>query len=283
MFKVCALCWSLFVIVFSGAAFGDDNIAVQMAQMAESSMRDSCNDTAFLSCVGAKTPACKAAVNTALEHCRPKLPKKISQSDMQNDDGTVMGEWPDCVGGKIQTALKISDELMAKCDAQAEDRESQAMASSDLSPQQAQANLEKFTAAMRSQAEAVGTADVTLPIYKKSSVMSRMEGPHVAQLVAHLYGTQPSTQPAVTVVLFASPDSPDAVTKFYKNSLKGFRQHKFADGVVFVEGNLVPASVTDLEFVKKLIAYQHVMVDPIGNVRNGPAGTKSIITIGFKK
>ena len=283
MFKVCALYWSLFVIVFSGAAFGDDNIAVQMAQMAELSMRDSCNDTAFLSCMGIKTPACKAAVNTALEHCRPKLPKKISHSDMQNYDDTVMGEWPGCVQGKMQAALKISAELMAKCDAQAEDRESQAMASSDLSPQQAQANLEKFTAAMRSQAEAVGTADVTLPIYKKSSVMSRMEGPHVAQFVAHLYGTQPSTQPAVTVVLFASPDSPDAITKFYKNSLKGFRQHKFADGVVFVEGNLVPASVTDLEFVKKLIAYQHVMVDPIGNVRNGPAGTKSIITIGFKK
>ena len=281
MFKVCALCWSLFVIVFSGAAFGDDNFVAQMAQMVESGMGDSCNDTAFLSCVRAKNPACKAAVNTALEQCRPKLPKKISQSDMQNDPDTVMGEWTDCVTEKTQAALKVSDELMAKCDAQLDDSEddSQALAPPDMSPEQYKANLEKvgkqMLAASQAHAQSLGTADVTLPIYKNSSVVSRMDGPQVAQLLG--------TQTALPVVGFVSPDSLDTVTRFYKNNLKGFRQHKFANGVVFVEGNVAPTGVNDLGFLVKLAAYPHVMIAPVEGDNKVLAGSKSTIAISFKK
>ena len=280
MFKVCALCWSLFVIVFSGAAFGDDNIAAQMAQMAESSMRDSCNDTAFLSCVGAKVPACKTTVNTAIEQCRFKFPKKISPSNTQSYSDTVLGEWSICVTEKIQTALKISDELMTKCDAQSSDNDGESQAQiPDMSPEQYKAELEKvgkqMLAASQSHAQSVGTSDVTLPIYKNSSVVSRMDGPQVAQFLG--------TQTALPVVGFVSPDSLDTVTRFYKNNLKGFRQHKFANGVVFVEGDVAPTGVNDLGLLVKLAAYQHVMIAPVEADNKVLAGSKSTISISFKK
>ena len=278
MFKVYAVYWSMLVVVFPCVAFGDDNIAAQMAQIAESDMRKTCHDAAFLSCVKTKAPACKAAVNTALEQCRSKLPKQISQSDMQNDSDTAMDEWQGCVAGKMLTALKISDELMEKCDPLAGygDGESQA----DMSPEQYKATLDKFgkqmAAGMQSYAQSVGTADVTLPIYKNSSVVSRMEGPQIAQL----YGTQA----ALTAVGFASPDAPDTVTRFYKNNLKGFRQHKFGKNVVFVEGNVAPPTGdSDLGFLIKLAAYPHVMIAPVEDDNTVLAGNKSTISIAFKK
>ena len=281
MFKVYAAYWSLLVVVFPCVAFGDANIAAQMAQMAESSMRDSCDDAAFLGCVGAKAPACKAAVNTAIGQCRSRFPKQISQSDMQNDPDTLMGEWASCVTGKMQTALKVSDELRAKCDAQLDDSdgESQALAPPDMSPEQYKADLEKskkqMAAGIQSHARSVGTSDVTLPIYKNSTVFARIEGSQLAQLY--------NIPTALTTVSFASPDSPDTVTRFYKDSLKGFRQHKLSKGVVFAEGNVAPTGGNDLDILRKLIAYPYVMIAPVEGDNTVLAGAKSTITIGFKK
>ena len=281
MFKVYTAYWSLLVVVFPCVAFGDANIAAQMAQMAESTMLNSCDDAAFLGCVGAKAPACKAAVNTAIGQCRSKFPKQISQSDMQNDADKVMGEWSDCVTEKMQAALKISDELKAKCDAQLDDSEddSQALALANMSPEQTKANMEKLgkqmLAASQLYAQTVGTVDVTLPIYKNSSVVSRMDGPQVAKLLG--------TQTALPVVGFISPDSLDTVTRFYKNSLKGFHQHKFLNGVLFVEGKEAPKDANDLGFLAKLAVSQHVMITPVEVDNKVLAGSKSTIAISYKK
>ena len=200
---------------------------------------------------------------------------------MQNDADKVTGEWSGCVTEKIQAALKISDELMAKCDAQSSGSEddSQALAPHDMSPEQYKADLDKFAkqmaAGIQSHARSVGTSDVTLPIYKNSTVIARIEGPQLAAL----YGTPT----ALTTVSFTSPDSPDTVTRFYKDSLKGFRQHKLSKGVVFAEGNVAQTGGNDLDILRKLIAYPYVMIVPVEGDNTVLAGSKSTITIGFKK
>jgi hypothetical protein len=107
--------WVTALLLIPGVSFGDKELAAEVAEMVESDLRDSCEDDDFLSCLKASGNACKSAVSVAIDSCRAKLPKDVTESELDKDPEAVTAGWSNCVTAKMTAALKITAATLDKC------------------------------------------------------------------------------------------------------------------------------------------------------------------------
>lgn len=107
--------WAAVLMVMPGVTFADAELAAEVAEMAESDLRDACDDEDYLACLKVKSAACKSAVSSAIEACRARLPKDVSEDDLNNDPDAVIAAWSSCVHAKLSTTLKIGTKTIERC------------------------------------------------------------------------------------------------------------------------------------------------------------------------
>lgn len=109
--------------------------AAELAEMMESSVRDVCRDTAFMKCANIASKTCESNVNSIIEQCKSKLPKKLPKNGLADQVDTLTATWQACVNDKLRSSFHLSDALMQKCDALAHGEAEHGHTSTDKKPE----------------------------------------------------------------------------------------------------------------------------------------------------
>ncbi|WP_455201678.1 hypothetical protein, partial [Kaarinaea lacus] len=130
-----------------------------MKDMMKQQVMASCDDKAFLSCMGINKKKCVSSVEKTMSSCDHLFPK-----DMTAMNDTTMIAHGDCL---TQNLIKHSGVSQSKVDACGQSASADAPPSMDQ--EQAMAMMGQ---ALQAHAAAVGTDGVTLPLYKNATVLS---------------------------------------------------------------------------------------------------------------
>lgn len=263
MKKIIHLTFIVLLSSFSFTALSQDMTAMMKQQM-QKDMAASCNDKAFLSCIGIAKKKCISATNKTLSDCEHLFPK--SNAAMGN--GAAFMAHGQCVESRMLKNAGISASKLDACDSMAGGGPA-----TGAPPMNMTQGIAMLNQALQQHAQSVGTDDVTLPVYKNATVMSHFASGEMAQMFD-------DAEPLPALML-ASPDSTGKVVRYYRKKLKGFKEYKVRGDILFME-----SGPKNFDFVKDMKTYAttpHVMIMPIENTPGAPHGSRSKIEIAYKK
>jgi hypothetical protein len=254
------------IIVLSSSfclpALSQDMASMMMQQM-KTEMIDTCSDKAFLSCIGISKKKCISVTTQAIENCEHLFPK---DSAAMRDETAFMAHG-ECINGQLLKNTNIGADKLNACDSVAEDEPS-----AGTSPMEMEQGIVMFNQAMQLHAKSIGTDGVTLPIYKKATLMSHFTADQMAQMF--------DVGPLPALVL-ASPDDTNKIVKFYRNKLKGFKEYNIHGDILFMERG--PKKFDYIKEMKIYLTTPHVLITSFQDTPGIPDGTKSKIEISYKK
>jgi len=227
-----------------------------MKDMMKQQIMTTCDDAAFLSCIGIDKKKCVSAVEKTLASCDHLFPK-----DLKTMDDAAMNAHSDCITQNMLKHSGVSSSKLDSCDTL------DSAAAPPMDPAQGMAMMNQ---AMQAHAAAVGTDDVTLPLYKNATVMSHFANGEMAQMFKDV-------EP-LPALMMSSPDSADKVAHYYRKNLKGFKEYKIEGGILFMEKG--PKDFDMLKHMHVYVSTPHVAVfDDDGGIKNA----KSKIEIAYRK
>ncbi|MEJ2180986.1 MAG: hypothetical protein P8Y28_11255 [Gammaproteobacteria bacterium] len=255
-----------FIITLSCASFvAHSGDMAPMKNMMKKQFMSSCDDQAFLSCIGINKKKCASSVETAMTKCDSLFPKEMSG---MND--TTMNAHGDCMTKNLIKSAGISSSKLNACGDSN---------SADAPPMDPQEGMAMFNQALQQQAQMMPVDDVTLPMYKNATVMSHFSGSQGAQMIYNMMGEMyEGTLPALTM---ASPDDASKIVAYYQKKLKGFSKIKVDDGILFIKSK--QKDYDPMRDMKIYATTPHVMVSPMGAMPGIPGNTKSKIEIAYQK
>jgi len=172
-----------------------------------------------------------------------------------------------CIEKQFPVNAGVSAKKLQVCDS------STATADSDEPPMSRDQAIAMFNENLQLQAKKIGTAGVTLPIYKHATVISHMmpeQMPNMFEGVKNL--------PAM---MLASPDGLETIAAFYRAKLKGFKEYKVEKGILFLENG--PEKFDWLKHMKLYVQTPHILIQSVKDIPGIPDDTKYQIEIAYKK
>jgi hypothetical protein len=238
-------------------------MAVVMKQQLQEDMTATCHDNAFLVCIGINQKKCISAVSGAMSACDHLFPK--SDADLVNE--TALLAHGECIESRLLKNAGVSAEKLDACDQMAG---GEAVVSE--SPMDIEQAATLMNQALQQHAQSVGTTGVTLPIYKNATIMSHFADGEVVQMLG---------LKALPAMMLVSADDTDKIAAYYRNKLKGFKEYKKNEDILFLEKG--PKNFDYVKDMKTYITTPHVMIMPMHDVPGMPAGSKTKIEISYKK
>lgn len=262
----------LILLMGSSATSAMDMIAQMKQEMKESTIQV-CNNQAFLSCIGSSTKKCLSAANKSVSACEKLFPK----SNTAMGDGNAFFAHASCMDKNITRNLGVSLEKLNRCDPEGAGDPTGNMAPpvAGMPPMGREQNIAMMNQMLQQHAQSVGTGGVTLPVYKKTTVMSHFANGELNGMYQDM-GIKP-----LPALMLASPDSVNKIAKYYRGKLKGFREHQIDNQILFLKGG--PKKYNDMKHMKILVTTPHVRITPIQGIPGTPAGTRSQIEVAYKK
>lgn len=215
------------------AQSGDMN---PMKDMMKQQIISSCDDKGFLSCMGINRKKCVSTVEKAIASCDKFFPK-----DMNAMGDEVMNAHGDCLTEKLVEYSGVSDSKVEACS------DSASSEPPSMDTEQAMAMMGQ---ALQVHAAAVGTEGVTLPLYKNATVMS-----HFAHGEMEPMFDDVEQLPAL---MMSSSDSAEKIAEYYREKLKGFKEYKIENGVLFMEKG--PKNFDMLQHMRAYVSTPHVAI-----------------------
>jgi len=217
------------IIIFSFLSFiahsGDMG---PMKEMMKQQIMTSCDDDAFLSCMGISKKKCVSTVEKALASCDKYFPGDMSA---MNDE--EMNKHGDCLAKSLTKYSGVSDDKANAC--------SESAQSEPPSMDQEQA-MAMMAQGLQAHAAATGTDGVTLPLYENATVMSHFANGEMAPMFKDVE--------QLPALVMSSPDSAEKIVGYYRKKLKGFKEYKLEDGILFMENG-----PKDFDITKHMPAY----------------------------
>lgn len=201
----------------------------------------SCQDRAFLSCVGINSHKCTTSGRKALSSCDHMFPKNMTA--MSANNGMAMEAFGECINKSMLKHTGIPSSKLDACDSMAGGSQP------EMNSEQMMAMMDTM---LKQHADATGTGGVTLPLYKNAVIKAHFANGEMADTFD---GIEPI--PALTM---ESPDSINKIASFYRGKLKGFREYKMLGGVVFLKNG--PKKFDRLKNMKKYMTTPHVEIMP---------------------
>lgn len=251
------ICRLIFIVTFFGVSFVAQSSDMNpMKEMMKQQIMDTCNDEAFLSCIGINKKKCVSSVEKAVSSCDHLFPK-----DMTAMDDTTMNAHGDCLSKSLMENSGVSSSKLDACDA---------IANNDAPPMEPQEAMAMMGQALQAHAAAVGTDGVTLPLYKNATLMSHFANGEMGQLFDDVE--------QLPALVMSSPDNVDKIVGYYRKKLKGFNEYKIDGGILFMENG--PKDFDILKHMRAYVSTPHVaIIEDDG----GAQGAKSRIEIAYKK
>ena len=251
------------VIALFNAGIHAENMAAMMRQQIHEDMAATCDDNAFLVCLGIDRKKCVSAVNGAVSTCDHLFPK----NDAEMANNAALLAHAECLEDRLMKNVGVSDDKLSACDQLAGGEFIAGEEPVDIN--QAAAMMNK---ALQQHAQSVGTDDVSLPIYKNTTVMSHFADGELDQVL---------NVRALPALMLASPDLIEKIADYYRGKLKGFKEYNIQGDILFMEKG--PKSFDYVNDMKTYITTPHVMITRMHGVPGAPAGSKSKIEIAYKK
>jgi len=202
-----------FIIIFLLLSLSFNVMSQDMSaikKMMHTQMMAFCNDPAFMNCIGISEKKCTSATTKTISKCDHLFPKSM------NDN--AMDVYNECVSNNLLKNADINSDKLENCEP-----------TINAAPQIDQSQmLEMVSEAVKQHAQSIGTADVTLPLYKNATVI----GHATAEMRTQMFGKE-----ALAMVSLDSTDSPSQIASFYRGKLKGFTEHKVENGILFLKGS----------------------------------------------
>lgn len=250
-----------FIVLLSSlsfAAWSQDMSA--MKKMTQQQMMAPCNDKAFLSCIGISKNKCTSSTKKSISSCDHLYPKDMVSMGM--NDGAAMNVFGECFSKGILKHTGISTDKLDACDSTA-----------SAPPMDMEQGLAMMGKMFQAHAEAVGTDGVTLPVYKNATVTSHFANGEMSSMME---GVKP-----IPALKMESPDNIGTIASYYRGKLKGFREYKIQDGILFMKNG--PKDFDVVRDMKTYLTTPHVEIMPIPDVPKASDGPKSSIQIAYKK
>jgi len=207
-----------------------------MIDMMKQQVMATCDDQAFLSCIGINKKKCISSVDKALSTCDSLFPK-----DMSAMNDTTMNAHGDCL---TENLIKYSGITSSKLDS------CETTASSEPSSMDQQQAMALMAQGLQAHAAAVGTDGVTLPLYKNATVMSHFANGEMAPMFKDVE--------QLPALMMSSPDSADKIAGYYRKELKGFKEYKIEGGILFMEKG--PEDFDMLKHLQTYVSTPHVAI-----------------------
>ena len=226
-----------FIIILSCVSFiahsGDMG---PMKAMMKQQFMATCDDKAFLSCIGINKKKCISTVDKSMESCDSLFPK-----DMSAMDDTTMNAHADCLTKNLIKHAGITSSKLESCDT---------TASSDPSSMDQEQVMAMMAQGLQAHAAATGTDGVTLPLYKNATVLSHFANGEMAPMFK-------DTEQLPALVM-SSPDSTDKIVSYYRKKLKGFKEYKIEGGILFMEEG--PENFDIMKHMPAYVSTPHVAI-----------------------
>ncbi|MDH5447087.1 MAG: hypothetical protein OEY52_16180 [Gammaproteobacteria bacterium] len=222
-----------------------------MKNMMQQEMMASCQDRAFLSCVGISSNKCTKSGRKAISSCDHLFPK--SMAAMSANNGMAMEAFGECINKTMLKHTGVPSNRLDACDSMADN--SPAGGQPEMDPEQMMAMMGTM---LKQHADATGTSGVTLPLYKNAVVKAHFANGEMANTFDDI-----KPIPALTM---ESPDGINKIASFYRGKLKGFREYKMLGGVVFLKNG--PKKFDRIKDMKKYMTTPHVEIMPTPGVSN---------------
>jgi len=218
-------------------------------KMMQEQMTATCNDKAFLACIGISKKKCTSSTTRAMSDCDHLFPKAMSA---MND--TTMDTHGECVSDNILKNTGISSDKLDNCGP-----------SSSAPPMDEAKIMEMMGKAMKQHAQSIETDRVTLPIYKNATVISHA----TAEIRTKMFGTE-----ALAMVTLDSTDNVNQIASYYRSKLEGFREYKIENNILFLKNG--PNDFDISKDFNKTLTTPNVHISPI-------SGSISRIDIAYKE
>lgn len=236
------------------------DMAAMMKQQMSDSILGTCNDQAFLSCMGISSKKCISAGKKTMAACDHLFPR----GGAVMGDETAFDAHGKCMESHYPKNIGVSVSKLDACDP---------MGGGDSfagePPMDMEQSMAMMSQAFKQHAESIGTDDVTLPLYKNATILSHMR--------SHEMGRMYDDVENLSALKMDSPDSVKKIAKFYRSKLKGFREYKFQGGILFVENG--PKDFNLMRDMKLYVGTPHVEIMPM---QGGSKGSGSEIQISYK-
>ena len=212
----------------------------------------SCDDSAFLSCIGSNKKKCISFMNKALSSCDHLFPKEVTGMT-----DSAMNAFGDCTEKSVLKSTGVSRSKFDSCDA--------TTASAEPPPMDQEQAMAMMAQGLQAHAAATGTDGVTLPLYKNGTVLSHFANGEMAPMFKDVE--------QLPALVMSSPDSADKIVGYYRKKLKGFKEYKIEGGILFMEKG--PKNFDMLKHMRAYVSTPHVaIIDDAGERR---------IEIAYKK
>ena len=281
----------IFLFIFPSAIWANTEMAETMAEYAIRGMKAQGNLQAMAKCSGLSEKKLEDSIRSGIMACAQHIENdaaldQCTEKEMMKRTGINRSTIAEC-----DQSLSQDDEREAQLDAYDQEIESiyDAMGDNEPTPAQQQRLDELHQAMMQENMKAVKNAielssaasqdtldEITLPIYKNSTVMMHLQNPE------GFFGKDKKTShkilPAAT---FQSPDSSDKILAYYKKALPDFEIATIDDGViVLMEG--MPKDFDLLQHFQELQSQPHILITPEKNNPTLKSETQSTIEIGYQ-
>jgi len=218
-------------------------------KMMRQQMTASCNDKAFLACIGISEKKCTSSTTKAMSDCDHLFPKVMSA---MND--TTMDAHGECISNNILKNAGISTDKLDNCEP-----------SSSAPPMDESQMMEMMGEAMKQHAQSVGTDRVTLPLYKNATVVSHA----TEEMRTKMFGSE-----ALAMVTLDSTDNVNQIASYYRSKLEGFREYKIDSNILFLQNG--PKDYDISKDLDKALTTPNVHISPI-------SGSVNRIDISYKE
>ncbi len=215
-------------------------------KMMQQQMTASCNDKAFLACIGISEKKCTSSMTKAMSDCDHLFPKVMSA---MND--TTMDAHGECISNNILKNAGISTDKLDNCEP------------SNSAPSMDEAEM--MGQAMKQHAQSIGTDRVTLPLYNNATVISHA----TAEMRTTMFGTE-----ALAMVTLDSTDNVNQIASYYRSKLEGFREYKIENNILFLKNG--PKDFDILKDFNKTLTTPNVHISSI-------SGSNTRIDIAYKE
>jgi len=263
---------AFYIVILSSLSFSavSEDMAAIMKQQMEEGMADTCNDRAFLSCMGVSKNKCSSATKKAAADCDYLFPKG---NELMGDE-SAFKQHGECIESHILKYTGTNADKLDSCDTMLGDG-----TTGNEPPVSMDEGIAMLNQVMQQNAKSIGTDNVTLPIYKNAKVMSHFNASQSSEMMSGITGTP--NMKALPALVLTSSDNVKNVVTFYEKKLKGFRKHSIDGDILFMKGG--PEKFDMLKHLKIYVATPHVMISPMNDGPGIPVGTKSMIEIAYKE
>jgi len=246
------------------------DMAVMIKQQMQQGMAETCNDHAFLSCMGVSKSKCSSATQKAVVDCDHLFPKGKALMG----DESAFKPHGECIESHILKYTGTTAKKLDACDTMLGNN-----SAGDNPSMNRDEGIAMLNQVMQQNAKSIGTDSVTLPIYKNAKVMSHFNASQSSEMMSGITGTP--NMKALPALVLTSSDNIKSVVIFYEKKLKGFKKHSIDGDILFMKGG--PEKFDMLKHLKIYVTTPHVMISPMSAGPGVPGGTKSKIEIAYKQ